>query len=106
MKDEKNRLRFVQKFCDQRKLLQQIVLHQSFDDHFEFFARVHHDVIIIDVDVFKQLSSIIHKRTKHYDMFNRLIASIASTEDRLHVENLTTMKKTRKIDLFDANLNR
>jgi hypothetical protein len=39
-------------------------------------------------------------------MFNRLIASIASTKNRLHFENLTTMKKTRKIDFFDANLNR
>jgi hypothetical protein len=38
MKDEKNRLKFVQKFNDQRELLQQIVLYQSFDDHFEFFA--------------------------------------------------------------------
>jgi glycerol-3-phosphate cytidylyltransferase-like family protein len=106
MKDEKNRLRFVQKFCDHRELLQQIVLHQSFDDRFEFFARMRHDVIIVDVDVFKQLNSIIHKRAEHYDMFNRLIVSIASTEDRLHVENLTTMKKIRKIDLLDANLNR
>ncbi len=60
MKDEKNRLKFVQKFDDQRKLLQQIVLHQSFDDRFEFFARMHHDVIIVDVDVFKQLISIVH----------------------------------------------
>jgi hypothetical protein len=106
MKSEKNRLRFVQKFCDQRELLQQIVLHQSFDDRFEFFDRMHHDVIIVDVDVLKQLSSITHKRAEHYDMFNRLIASVASTEDRLHVENLTTMKKTRKIDLLDANLSR
>jgi glycerol-3-phosphate cytidylyltransferase-like family protein len=55
MKDEKNRLKFVQKFCDQRKLLQQIVLHQSFNDRFEFFARVRHDVIIVDVDVFKTI---------------------------------------------------
>jgi hypothetical protein len=38
MKNEKNRLKFVQKFDDQRKLLQQIVLHQSFDNRFEFFA--------------------------------------------------------------------
>jgi hypothetical protein len=38
MKNEKNRLKFVQRFCDQRELLQQIVLHQSFDDRFEFFA--------------------------------------------------------------------
>jgi glycerol-3-phosphate cytidylyltransferase-like family protein len=53
MKDEKNRLKFVQKFCDQRELLQQIVLHQSFDDRFEFFARMRHDVIIVDIDVFK-----------------------------------------------------
>ncbi len=106
MKNEKNRLKFVQKFRDQRKLLQQIMLHQSFDDRFEFFARMYHDVIIVDVDVFKQLSSIIHKRTEHYDMFNRLIVSIVSTKNRLHVENLTTMKKTRKIDFFDANLNR
>jgi glycerol-3-phosphate cytidylyltransferase-like family protein len=60
MKEEKNRLKFVQKFCDQRELLQQIVLHQSFDDRFEFFARVRHDMIIVDVDVFKQLISITH----------------------------------------------
>jgi hypothetical protein len=60
MKNEKNRLKFVQKFDDQRKLLQQIVLHQSFDDRFKFFARMRHDVIIVDVDVFKQLISIIH----------------------------------------------
>jgi hypothetical protein len=53
MKDEKNRLWFIQKFDDQRELLQQIVLHQSFDDRFEFFARMRHDVIIVDVDVFK-----------------------------------------------------
>ncbi len=106
MKDEKNRLKFVQKFDDQRELLQQIVLHQSFDDRFEFFARVRHDMIIIDVDVFKQSISIIHQRTKHYDMFNRLIVSIASTKNRLHVENLATIKKTRKIDLLDVNLSR
>jgi hypothetical protein len=31
-------------------------------------------------------------------MFCRLIISIASTKDRFHVENLTTMKKIRKID--------
>jgi hypothetical protein len=104
MKDEKNRLWFVQKFDDQRELLHQIVLHQSFDDRFEFFARMRHDVIIVDVDVFKQLISIVHQQAKHYDMFRRLITSVASTEDRLHVENLTTMKKTRKIDFFDANL--
>jgi hypothetical protein len=60
MKNEKNRLNIVQKFDNQRELLQQIVLHQSFDDRFEFFARVRHDVIIVDVDVFKQLISIIH----------------------------------------------
>jgi hypothetical protein len=60
MKDKKNRLKFVQKFDDQRELLQQIVLHQSFNDRFEFFARMHHDVIIVDVDVFKQLISIVH----------------------------------------------
>jgi hypothetical protein len=60
MKNEKNRLRFVQKFDDQRELLQQIVLHQWFNDHFEFFARVRHDVIVVDVDVFKQLISIVH----------------------------------------------
>ncbi len=60
MKNEKNRLKFVQKFDDKRKLLKQIVLHQSFDDHFEFFARVRYDVIIINVDVFKQLILIIH----------------------------------------------
>jgi hypothetical protein len=60
MKEKKNRLKFVQKFCDQRELLQQIVLHQSFDDRFEFFARVRHDMIIVDVDVFKQLISITH----------------------------------------------
>jgi hypothetical protein len=60
MKSEKNRLKFVQKFCDQRELLQQIVLHQLFDDRFEFFARVRHDMIIVDVDVFKQLISITH----------------------------------------------
>jgi hypothetical protein len=53
MKNEKNRLKFVQKFNDQRELLQQIVLHQSFDDRFEFFARMRHDVIIVNVDVFK-----------------------------------------------------
>jgi glycerol-3-phosphate cytidylyltransferase-like family protein len=53
MKGEKNRLEFVQKFDDQRELLQQIVLHQSFDDRLEFFARVRHDVIVVDVDVFK-----------------------------------------------------
>ncbi len=53
MKDEKNRLKFVQKFDDQRELLQQIVLHQSFNDCFKFFARMRHDVIIVDVDVFK-----------------------------------------------------
>jgi hypothetical protein len=104
MKNEKNRLWFVQKFDDQRELLQNIVLHLSFDDRFEFFARVRHDVIIVDVDVFKQLISIVHQRIKHYDMFRRLIVSIASTKNRLHVEDLTTMKKTRKIDFFDANL--
>jgi hypothetical protein len=60
MREKKNRLKFVQKFCDQRELLQQIVLHQSFDDRFEFFARVRHDMIIVDVDVFKQLISITH----------------------------------------------
>jgi hypothetical protein len=60
MKEKKNRLKFVQKFCDQRELLQQIVLHQSFDDRLEFFARMRHDMIIVDVDVFKQLISIIH----------------------------------------------
>jgi hypothetical protein len=60
MKEKKNRLEFVQKFCDQRELLQQIVLHQSFDDRLEFFARVRHDVIIVDVDVSKQLISITH----------------------------------------------
>jgi hypothetical protein len=60
MREKKNRLKFVQKFCDQRKLLQQIVLHQSFDDRFEFFARVRHNMIIVDVDVFKQLISITH----------------------------------------------
>jgi hypothetical protein len=60
IKDEKNRLIFVQKFCDQRELLQQIVLHQSFDDRFEFFARMRHDEIIVDIDVFKQLISITH----------------------------------------------
>ncbi len=60
MKNEKNRLKFVQKFDDQRELLQQIVLHQSFDDRFEFFARMRHDVIIVDVDVFKQLILIVH----------------------------------------------
>jgi hypothetical protein len=60
MREKKNRLEFVQKFCDQRESLQQIVLHQSFDDCFEFFAWVRHDMIIVDVDVFKQLISIIH----------------------------------------------
>jgi hypothetical protein len=60
MREKKNRLEFVQKFCDQRELLQQVVLHQSFDDRFEFFARVRHDMIIVDVDVFKQLISITH----------------------------------------------
>jgi hypothetical protein len=60
MRREKNRLKFVQKFRDQRKLLQQIMLRQSFDDRFEFFARMRHDMIIVDVDVFKQLISIIH----------------------------------------------
>jgi hypothetical protein len=60
MKNETNRLKFVQKFDDQRELRQQIVLHQSFDDRFEFFARVRHDVIIVDVDVIKQLISIVH----------------------------------------------
>jgi hypothetical protein len=50
----------VQKFDDQRELLQQIVLHQSLNDRFEFFAWVRHDVIIVDVDVFKQLISIVH----------------------------------------------
>ncbi len=60
MKDEKNRLKFVQKFDDQRELLQQIVLHQSFDDRFKLFAQMRHDVIIVDIDVFKQLISIIH----------------------------------------------
>ncbi len=39
-------------------------------------------------------------------MFNRLIILIVLTKNRLHVENFTTMKKTRKIDFFDANLNR
>jgi hypothetical protein len=53
MKKETNRLKFVQNFDDQRKLRQQIVLHQSFDDRFEFFARMRHEVIIVDVDVFK-----------------------------------------------------
>jgi hypothetical protein len=65
-----------------------------------------HNMIIVDVDVFEQLISIIHWRTKHYDMFDWLIVFVASTKDRLHVENLTTMKKIRKIDLFDANLSR
>jgi glycerol-3-phosphate cytidylyltransferase-like family protein len=60
MRNEKNRLEFVQKFDDQRELLQQIVLHQSFDDRFEFFARMRHDVIIVDINVFKQLILIIH----------------------------------------------
>ncbi len=60
MKDETNRLKFVQQFNDQRELRQQIVLHQSFDDHLEFFARMRHDVIIVNVDVFKQLISIVH----------------------------------------------
>jgi hypothetical protein len=60
MRDETNRLKFVQKFDDQRELRQQIVLHQSFDDRFEFFARMRHDVIIVDVDVFKKLISIVH----------------------------------------------
>ncbi len=60
MKDEKNRLKFVQKFDDQRELLQQNVLYQSFDDRFEFFAQMRHDVIIVNVDIFKQLISIIH----------------------------------------------
>jgi hypothetical protein len=60
MKNEKNRLKFVQKFDDQRELLQQIVFNQSFDDRFKFFARMCHNVIIVDVDVFKQLISIIH----------------------------------------------
>jgi hypothetical protein len=54
MKDKKNWLKFVQKFNDQRELLQQIMLHQSFNDRFEFFARMRHDVIIVNVDVFKQ----------------------------------------------------
>ncbi len=47
-------LEFVQKFDDQRELLQQIVLQQSFDDRFEFFARVHYGMIIVNVDVFEQ----------------------------------------------------
>jgi hypothetical protein len=34
-------------------------LHQSFNDRLEFFTRVRHDVIIVDVDVFKQWISII-----------------------------------------------
>jgi hypothetical protein len=85
MKNEKNRLKFVKKFDDQRELLQQIVLHQSFDNRFEFFARMRHDVIIVNVDVFKQLISIIHQRAEYYDMFNRLITSVASTKNRLHV---------------------
>jgi hypothetical protein len=59
MKSEKNRLKFVQKFDDQRELLQQIVLHQSFNDRLEFFARMRHDVIIVDVDVFKKLILIV-----------------------------------------------
>jgi hypothetical protein len=82
------------------------MLQKSFDDCFEFFARVHHRVVIVDVDVSKQSIFVVHQRTEHYDVLNRLIVSIASTEDRLHIKNLATMKKVRKIDFLNANLSR
>jgi hypothetical protein len=87
-------------------LLQQIVLQKLFDNRFELFARMHHHVVIVDVDVSEQLISVVHQRTEQNDMLDRLIASVASTEDQLHVENFATMKNTRKFDFFDANLSR